>query len=100
MSVYELQNGDLLATTIELMVRNDGFTFCESDCDADGRVPRDWLRRGDVIDKGTFCSYVGPSPEDAAYAIVRRDILGRALTVKHEHLILVNSMDDTVDDVG
>lgn len=98
MSAYEFQKGDLLATTIELLARNDGLTFDESDCNEEGRIRVDWLRRGDILAKGTLCSYVGPNPDDRKYAVVRRDILGRVLTIKREYLSLVNSMDDTVDD--
>lgn len=87
--------GDLLMTTENMVVRRDGFTFNEADCEG-GKVSRDWLNGADTLDKGSYCTFVRMSVDDERYAIVSKGVLGRAMTVMLSRLELIQAYDEDV----
>ena len=96
MTQPSFKHGDLVMTMGPMVVRRDGLTFDESDCDPSGKIPRDWLNGADELEKGAFCSYVGPA-DDEGYAIVSKGMGGRAMFVKLDRLVLVSSVDEAVE---
>lgn len=90
--------GDLLRVTKDLVIRKDGFTFGEADCDEEGKIPKDWMIGSDSLPEGTLCSFVQQGVEDPEYAIVQRDLIGRVMAIRLAMLELVSSIDDAIGD--
>jgi hypothetical protein len=98
-ATVEMQMGDLVRTTTDLVIRKDGLLFDETDCDPPGKIPRDWLDAADTLPAGTLCTFIRLGEEDPAYAIINRSLLGRFMTVKLSRIELVTSMAVAADDV-
>ena len=88
--------GDLVVTTVKLIVRRDGWTFDERDFTEEGSFPRSWMGDIDYFDPGTLCTIVHPDEEDSARVIARKDIIGRGLSIRLVDLELVSPASDTV----
>jgi hypothetical protein len=93
----DFECGDLLVVSKELLIRKDGFTFTDGDCDAEGRIPTAWLDGADVLPEGTYCTFVRRGAEDLDYALVLRDLLGRALSIRLSYLQRLSSIEDAVE---
>ena len=89
--------GDLVLTREDLAIRKDGLVFGRVDTDVDGKLPKDWLVGSDDLPSKTFCTFIKQAQEDPAYAVVRRDLMGRVLVIRISMLELANSFDTTVD---
>lgn len=91
------KKGDLVRTSKLLSIRVDGFTFCEDDVDEEGNIPKSWVRGADVLHEGSLCLFVSLAAHDPTYALVRRDLVGRWMTVRLSVLELVAGINDAVE---
>lgn len=92
------EKGDLLATIEEVVIRKDGWTFTERDAE-DGKVPTDWLKGGDVLAAGEYCTFIRPGDEDPGYALVLKGIAGRPMFIRLESLKLIRSINEDDQEV-
>lgn len=93
-----MEQGDLLQTKVDLVIRKDGFTFGESDADEEGKYPTSWMIQAYMLPKGSMCTFIRMGEDDESYAVVTQDLIGRALYVKIEHLELISRFSDADSD--
>ena len=89
--------GDLFRVTKEMFIRKDGLAFGRADCDEEGKIPKDWLVGADELLIGTLCGFLRDGDEDPDYGLFARDMVGRLIFIRFDHLEKVATIDDAED---